>query len=60
MDDLPMSPEDWLTVVRDAVAETGHGDEVLVAVESTMDAWRVTVNPVRTVPQLARPAPVSE
>jgi hypothetical protein len=44
-DPLPLSPEDWATVVNDAVAATGHGDEVVVGVESTVDAWKVTVNP---------------
>jgi hypothetical protein len=55
-DPLPLSPEDWVAVVNDAVAATGHGDEVVVAVETTIDGWKVTVNPVRN----ATPAPGPE
>lgn len=46
--DLPYSPEDWGRIVNDAVQATGHGDEVITAVETTMSGWKVTVNPVIT------------
>jgi hypothetical protein len=56
-DELPLNPEQWLQVVNDAVQASGHGDEVLVAVEVTMDAWKVTVNPVVTPAPPAGPVP---
>jgi hypothetical protein len=55
-DPLPLSPEEWGTVVSEACAATGHGDEIITAVETTIDGWKVTVNPVRN----ATPAPGPE
>lgn len=43
--DLPLSPEEWLSIVNDAVQASGHADEVVVGVETTMDGWRVGVLP---------------
>lgn len=57
-DDLPLSPEDWSAVIQQAAITTGHADEVIVALESTMSGWRVTVNPVRSTP--AASGPVSQ
>jgi hypothetical protein len=55
---MPLTPEQWAAVVTDTCAATGHGDEIIVAVETTMSGWRVTVNPVTnpTAPE----GPVSE
>ena len=50
-DELPYSPEQWFQVIHDATVATGHGDEVITAVETTMSGWKITVNPV------AAPAP---
>jgi hypothetical protein len=57
-DPMPLTPEQWAAVVTDTCAATGHGDEIIVAVETTMSGWRVTVNPVTnpTAPE----GPVSE
>lgn len=57
-DDLPLSPEDWTAFIQQAAVNTGHDDEVVVALESTMSGWRVTVNPVRSAP--AASGPVSQ
>lgn len=46
--ELPYSPEDWARVVDNAVQATGHGSEVVTAVETTLSGWKVTVNPVVT------------
>lgn len=43
----PYTVEDWAQVVQQAVTDSGHGDEVIVAAEVT-DSWKVTVNPVLT------------
>lgn len=45
MDPLPFNPEQWLAVVGDAVRESGHGSEVVVALETTVSGWRVSVMP---------------
>lgn len=45
-DELPMSPEAWRDAIQAAADATGHEAEVIVAVESTMSGWKVTVNPV--------------
>lgn len=55
MEDLPLTPEDWRAVVQNAAVTTGHADEVIVAVESTMSGWKVTVNPVINGQQPATP-----
>jgi hypothetical protein len=49
----PFTPEQWLDVINTAVTDSGHGDEVLLALEVT-DTWKITVNPVRT-PQPTTP-----
>jgi hypothetical protein len=54
-DPLPLTPEQWWTVVSEACAATGHGDEIITAVESTMTGWRVTVNPVLPVTPAPEP-----
>lgn len=43
--DLPLSPEEWLSIVNDAVQTSGHADEVVVGLEVTMAGWRVGVLP---------------
>jgi len=50
-DQAPLTPEQWFQVVHDATVASGHGDEVVTAVETTPSGWKVTVNPV------APPAP---
>ena len=51
----PFTPEQWLQVISDAVTDSGHGAEVLTALEIT-DTWKITVNPVRT-PAPSAPEP---
>jgi len=44
-DELPLNPEQWLAIVNDAVAASGHADEVVVGLETTISGWRVSVLP---------------
>jgi hypothetical protein len=53
-DEMPLTPEQWFQVVHDATVASGHGDEVVTAVETTPAGWKVTVNPPIT------PAPQPE
>lgn len=46
VDPIPPSPEQWHAIVEKACADSGWGDEVVVAVESTLTGWKVIVNPV--------------
>lgn len=50
-----MTPEDWLAIVQNTVAEAPGGDQVIVSLESTMTGWRVSINPVRTLPPAGPP-----
>lgn len=44
--EAPYTPDEWARVVDNAVTATGHGAEVVTAVETTPAGWKVTVNPV--------------
>lgn len=56
MEDLPLSPEQWRAVMQSAATTTGHGDEVMVALESTMSGWQIMIHPVPPTDADAAPA----
>lgn len=57
MEPIPPSPEEWRQIVENACGETGWGDKLVVAVESTLSGWRVTVQPIRSSGDAAGPVP---
>lgn len=54
-DEVPASPEWWRDVITDTVAQSGHEDEVIVSLESTMTGWCVSIHPVRNTPATNAP-----
>ncbi len=56
-DEAPLTPEQWFQVVHDATVASGHGDEVVTAVETTPSGWKVTVNPPITPAPQPEPDP---